>query len=39
MYLVNTMPAVRYWSEVLRCAISTHFGDLDIKFTDLETLC
>ena len=36
MYLVDTMPAVRYWSEVLRCAISTHFG---VKVTDLETLC
>ena len=39
MYLVDNMPAVRYWSEVLRCAISTHFGDLEVKVTDLETLC
>ena len=36
---VDTMPVVRYWSEVVLCTIMTHLGDLQIKVTDFEILC
>ena len=35
---VGTLPDVRYWSEVLCCTITTHFGDLEVKVTDFEIL-
>ena len=38
MDLVDTLPDVRYWSEVLRCTIRTHIRYLDVKVTDFETL-
>ena len=31
MDLVDTLPGVRYWSEVLCCAIQTHLSDLEVK--------
>ena len=34
---VHTYPNVRYWSEVLCCAIQTHMSHLEVKVTDLET--
>ena len=46
MYLLNLwmdqvdiLPDVRYWSEVLCCAILTHISDLEVKVTDFEILC
>ena len=36
MDLVDTLPDVRYWSEVLCCTITT--SDLEIKVTDFEIL-
>ena len=38
MDLVDTLPDVRYWSEVLCCTITTHIGDLEVKATDFEIL-
>ena len=38
MDLVDTLPDVRYWSEVLCCTIMTHIGDLEVKVTDFEVL-
>ena len=38
MDLVDTLPDVRYRSEVLYCTITTHFGDLEVKVTDFEIL-
>ena len=38
MDLVDTLPDVRYWSEVLCCTIMTHIGDLEVKVTDFEIL-
>ena len=38
MDLVDTLPDVRYWSEVLCCTIMTHIGDLQVKVTDFEIL-
>ena len=38
MDLIDTLPDVRYWSEVLCCTITTHIGDLEVKVTDLEIL-
>ena len=38
MDLVDTLSDVRYWSEVLCCAIMTHIGDLEVKVTDFEIL-
>ena len=44
MDLVDTLPDVRYWSEVLCCTITTHISDLEVnsdpevKVTDLEPL-
>ena len=34
--LVDTLPDVRYWSEVLCCTIIIHISDLEIKVTDFE---
>ena len=34
MDLVDTLPDVRYWSEVLCRTIMTHIGDLEVKVTD-----
>ena len=34
MDLVDTLPDVRYWSEVLCCTIMTHIGDLEVKVPD-----
>ena len=36
--LVDILPDVRYWSEVLYC-ILTHISDLEVKVTDFEILC
>ena len=36
MDLVDTLPEVRYWSEVLCCTITTHISDLEV--TDFEIL-
>ena len=38
MELVETLPDVRYWSEVLCCTIMTHIIDLEVKVTDFEIL-
>ena len=38
MDLVDTLPDVRYWSEVLCCTIMTHIGHLEVKVMDLEIL-
>ena len=38
MDLVDTLPDVRYWSEVLCCTITTHISDLEVKDTDFEIL-
>ena len=34
MDLLDTLPDVRYWSEVLCCTIMTHISDLEVKVTD-----
>ena len=36
---VDTLLVGTYWSEVLCCTITTYIGDLEVKGTDLETLC
>ena len=33
--LVDSLPDVRYWSEVLCYTITTHICDLEVKVTDL----
>ena len=38
MNLVDTLPDVRYWSEVLCCNITTHIGDPEVNVTDFEIL-
>ena len=38
MDLVDILPDVRYWSEVLCFTILTHITDLEVKVTDLEIL-
>ena len=38
MDLVDTLPAVRYWSEVLCCNIMTQISDLEVKVTDFKIL-
>ena len=38
MDLVDTLPDVRYWSEVLCYTITTHISDLEVKGTDFEIL-
>ena len=38
MDLVDTLPDVRYWSEVLCCTITTHIDDLKVKVTVFEIL-
>ena len=38
MDLVDTLPDVRYWSEVLSWTITTHISDLDVNVTDFEVL-
>ena len=38
MDLVDTLPDVRYWSEVLCRAIMTYIRDLEAKVTDFEIL-
>ena len=35
---VDTLPDVRYWSEVLCCTIMSHICDLEVKVTDFEIL-
>ena len=35
---VDTLPAVRYWSEVLCFSITTHISDLEVKVKDFEIL-
>ena len=39
MDLVDILPDVRYWSEVLCCTILTHINDPEVKVTDFEILC
>ena len=38
MEQVDTMTVVRYWSDVLCCAIVAHLGDIkgEVKVTDFE---
>ena len=36
MDLVDTLPVVRYWSEVLFSTIMTHLHDLGVKVMDFE---
>ena len=36
MNLVDTLPDVRYWSEVLCCTITTHIGHLEVKSRTLK---
>ena len=36
MDLVDTLPDVRYWSEVLCCTTQTHFDDFDMPRVGLE---
>ena len=38
MGLVDTLPDVRFWSEVLCYAIMTHISDLEVKVMDFEIL-
>ena len=38
MNLVDTLPDVRYWSEVLCYTILTHLCDLEVKVTNFEIL-
>ena len=38
MDLLDTLPDVRYWSEVLCCTIMTHISDLEVKVMDFEIL-
>ena len=38
MDLIDTLPDVRYWSEVLCCTIMTHIGHLEVKVMDFEIL-
>ena len=38
MDLVDTLPDVRYWSEVSCCTTTTHISDLEVKVTDFEIL-
>ena len=38
MDLVDTLPVVIYWSEVLCCTIVTHIGHLEVKVTDFKIL-
>ena len=38
MDLIDTLPDVRHWSEVLCCTIMTHINDLMVKVTDFEIL-
>ena len=38
MDLCDTLPDVRYWSEVLCYVIKTHISDLEVKVTDFEIL-
>ena len=38
MDVVDTLPDVRYWPEVLWCTITTHIGDPEVKVTDFEIL-
>ena len=38
MDLVETLPDVRYWSEVLYCTITTQVSDLEVKVMDFEIL-
>ena len=38
MDLVDTLPNVRYWSEVLCYTITTHISGFEVKGTDFEIL-
>ena len=38
MNLFDTLPDVRYWSEVLCYTITTHISDLEVKVTDFDIL-
>ena len=38
MNQVDTLPDVRYWSEVLCCTIMIHISDLEVKVTNFEIL-
>ena len=38
MDLVDVLPDVRYWSEVLRYTSLTHISDFEVKVTDFEIL-
>ena len=39
MDLVDILPDVRYWSEILCCTILTHISDLEVKVMVFEILC
>ena len=38
MDLVDTLPDVRYWSEVSCCTITTQISDLEVKINDFAIL-
>ena len=38
MDLIDTLPDVRYWSEILCHTITTYIGDLEVKVMDFEIL-
>ena len=38
MDLVDTLPDVGYWSEVLCCTIMTHISDLEVNVTAFQIL-
>ena len=38
MNLVDTLPDVRYWTEVLCCTVTTHISHLEVKVTVFEFL-
>ena len=37
--LVDILPDVRYWSDILCCIILTNICDLEVKITGFEILC
>ena len=36
--LVDNLPNVRYWSEVLCCTISTHLSDIEVNVMGFEII-
>ena len=38
MDLIDTLPDIRYWSEVLCYTITTHISDFEVKVMDFKIL-